>query len=136
MAVNKKGNILDDQRNSFIDNENAQVSRSVVDEQGNRLLQDIKDNTGGTSNTVPTIVNIATTANIEVSQALPASTKGFRLRARGSSKVLIAFNVGETSTDFVTVYPGETYIDNFFYSSHTIYLLSSKNDTIELTTYV
>lgn len=63
---------------------------------------------GGISN--PTIVNFVTTlAATEYNVALPSNTKRYSIRARGISKVQLAFVMGDTFTTFVTVKSGTTH---------------------------
>lgn len=136
MAVPKSGNRQTDEKYSFIDNINGQVSRSVVDEEGNDLLGQILSALGGSSNTTVNINNILTNATNEVSQALPNNTKGFEIYARGNSKIQLAYNVGESNTNFITIWPGERYRLFQFFTNQTIYFQTTKNDTVELITYV
>lgn len=97
----------------------------------------INVNTSGATNTTTTILNVSVPlAGTEVSQLLPANTKGFVLRARGKGKLQIAFASGQSGTTFLTVPPGANYKDENFYSSQTLYFQSSKaGETVEIIAY-
>lgn len=136
MATPKTGNRLTDENNSLIDNINGQVSRSVVDEQGNDLLQQILTSLGGSTNTSPVITNINTLANTEVTINLPSNTKMYILKARGNSKIQLAYTVGESNTNFITIWPGAEWKDINLYQSQSIYIQTTKSDIIEIVTYV
>jgi hypothetical protein len=63
----------------------------------------------GLSSKTPKIYNLPMpVANTEYSQALSANTKQFLLRARGTSKLRIAYTVGETATKYLTLDPRES----------------------------
>lgn len=136
MAISKTGNQSDDDRNSFIDNENGQVSRSVVDEEGNRLLDQINNALGGASNTSPSIYNINTVENTEVAQALPSNTKYFVISARGNSRIQLAYVALGSGSNFRTIWPGAEFRDSNYYTNQTLYFQTSKDDIIELIVYV
>jgi len=75
----------------------------------------------------PTIYNVtATLAGTEYSQALTASTKQITVRVRGSATLKVAFDLGDTATNYITIPSGCTYNDSNLNFSGTIYFASSK----------
>lgn len=88
----------------------------------------------GLGNTTPTIFNVVCVANVENSQALPANTKSFIVKARNSSRVLFAY--APSATEFLTLNRGFSFQDNNFYTSQTIYFTCSNADTVEVVAYV
>ena len=57
--------------------------------------------------TTPVIYNVTmTNANTEYSQALPANTKKFLIKCRGSYDIKAAFASGESGTTYVTIPAG------------------------------
>lgn len=129
--------------NNFRDKDNAAwkenatdggVDRRTCDITTHSKLDDVVNAIGGTSDTTTTVINKAVpTAGVEVSQALPANTKAFRFRSRSRGTLILAYGVGETATNYITVIPGNTYKKEQFYSSQTLYFKSSKSgDVIEL----
>jgi hypothetical protein len=62
------------------------------------------------SATTPTVYNVAVTlANTEVSQVLSPSTKQFTIKVRGTAKLQLAFESGQSGVTYLTVRPGNTY---------------------------
>ena len=84
----------------------------------------------------PTISNVTLgSANTESSIALPSGTKKFRLRARGSAKLQLAYNSGNSDSTYFTIMPGNVYTENHINStaSLTIYIQSNTaSATVEL----
>lgn len=111
--------------------------RAVCDEIGHEKLDAILAALGGSSNTTATIYNVnIISAGSEQSQALPASTKNFLLRSRNKGKVQLAYTVGGSGTNFVTIPAGSSFVDRQFYLSQTIYFQSTKpGDVIEIIAY-
>lgn len=62
----------------------------------------------------PTILNVTIpTANVENSIVLPLQTKKFQIKTRGASSDLqLAFTVGNSSTNFITIPRGCNYSEN------------------------
>lgn len=78
--------------------------------------------------TTPTItIKNIPLADTEVSQALPANTKKFKIQSRGDAIVRLAYTSGDTLTDYWTIFPGCVVSEeNISAASTTIYLSSSK----------
>lgn len=129
-------NRVQNDAHSFTPDKNGDAARNVVDIESHELLESINNALGGSTDTTVNIYNIGTTANTEFSQALPANCKGFRLRSRGNSKTQIAYTAGTTDTVFLTVPPGGEWKDDKFYASQTIYFRTTKDETVELITFV
>lgn len=121
---------------SFTPDKNGNAARNVVDVESHEILNAINNALGGSSDTVVNIYNISTTANTETTQQLPANCKAFVLRARGNSRLQLAYSVGTSSTVFLTVPPGGEWKDDKFYSNQSIYFQTSKDETVELITFV
>jgi hypothetical protein len=81
--------------------------------------------------TTPNIANVAANAkNTEYSYTFPVSTKKYRIAARGSAKLKLAFNSGESATNFVTIHPGNSYEESGLNASVTVYFQSSKDSEV------
>jgi len=93
---------------------------------------------GGTSDTTSTVNNVTVTlADTEQAIALPANTKKFLIRSRNNGTIRLAYGVGETSTDYLTINKKAVYTNENFYTSQTIYIQSSvTGDILELETHV
>lgn len=159
------GSLQDNQKNSYALNTDGDVAQRVIvsDFDGppinvsagpiqykiDSVAVDVNENTTTQSltkalpvtefkrNTVPTIFNVITgLANTESSQALPANTKKFIIKARGSTKIQLAYTSGDTGTLYFTIEPGSSYEDDNYYVSKTIYFQCNKaTQTIEILTY-
>lgn len=136
MAVNK--GFRQNDAEAWIENsEDLGIDRRVNDSIAHNKLDTIAAGLG-ISNTTTTIINASIAlANTEVSQILPVNTKKFSFRSRSKGTIKLAYNVGETSTDYITVTPGNTYSDTNFYNAQTIYFQSTKaGDTLEIVVHV
>lgn len=84
--------------------------------------------------TTPTIENFdASLANNEYSYTLPANSKKFCIRARGfEARVQLAYESGESDTNYFTVQRGCSYIENsvIIESGLTIYFQVDKPNTV------
>lgn len=95
----------------------------------------INVNFAASSATIPNIKNIVTIlANTEYSYALPISTKKFKIRARGSAKLQLAFTPTFSGTEFITIFAGNNHEETGLnISTTTLYFQSSKaNEVIEI----
>jgi hypothetical protein len=85
--------------------------------------------TTSSGNTTTTIFNVpCAVAGTEYSQALPANTKGFVLKARKSSKILFAYS--PSAPTFLTFNAGFSFSDDNFYTSATLYFKCSVADEV------
>ena len=83
----------------------------------------------------PVIKNITTVlAATEYSYAFPANTKRFKIKARGNAKLQLAFISGQSGVEYITIFPGSSYIENdLTLSSVTAYFQSTKaNEVVEI----
>jgi hypothetical protein len=80
----------------------------------------------------PNTQNISASSNAtEYSYTFPANTKKFLIRARGNSILKIAYVLNGTSSNYVTINPGNTFREeNIILPSTTIYFKASKNGEI------
>jgi hypothetical protein len=75
----------------------------------------------------PLVYNVeAEFAGTEYSQALTPNTKSFLIRCRGDAVLKIAFQSGETSTNYITISKGSTYKQENLTFTGTLYFQSSK----------
>jgi thymidine phosphorylase len=137
------GSRHDNQKNThklITDNGLVEVATRVDDPVTHEKLDSVITALGGapTNDTTATIFNVpAALANTEYSQALPADTKGFVLSARNGSKIKLAYALGDTSINYITINSCFGFEDNNFYSAQTIYFAaSSAGETIEIVAYV
>ena len=131
--------------NSRADREKAAYKENAIDGGTDRRtsdltahnkLDDLTQAVGGLDTTV-TIYNITiAAADTEQSQALPANTKRFIIRARGNGRVQIAYTSGDSGTLYMTLRPGAVFEDENFYTGQTLYFQSNKvGETVEITAY-
>lgn len=113
------------------------LDRRVTDLTTQGKLDQVITALGGSPDTTVTIFNLnIPTANIEVSQIMPVNTKGFLVRSRNRSTLKIAYNLGDTNTQYLTLKPGAVYDDKNYYSTLTVYFQSSANgETVEIVAY-
>lgn len=127
-------NAKDNERNNFGLDQDTNVARYVIDSAAHTKLDAILGALGGSANTTTTIYNIAVpTADTEVSQALPANTKQFKIRNRGKAKIQLAYTSGQSGTNFITIMPGNVYVNDNFYQNQTLYFQCPQgSQTIEI----
>ena len=93
----------------------------------------------GASASVPTIFNIlVSSANTEVSQALPLNTTKFSIKVRdGLAKVKFSFNSGQSGTNYISIGRGVTYAeDSIYLTAGTLYFqLDKAGQTVEILTW-
>lgn len=131
-------NILDRDKAAYKENTtDGGLDRRVTDVIAHDKLDAIVGALGGSVDTDVTIFNVsAPTANTEVSQALPAGTKRFILRARNRSQLQISYTSGQTGSLYMTIRPGAVFEDQNFYSTQTIYFQCSEpGETVEIIAY-
>lgn len=81
--------------------------------------------------TTPNIANVtANIKNTEYSYTFPVNTKKYKISARGNSKIKLAFNSGESATNFVTIHPGNSYEESGLNVSITVYFQTSKDSEV------
>lgn len=87
--------------------------------------------------TNPLIVNVTTNANVESSYLFPDKTKKFILKARGTSITKISYIEDESNVEYVTLHAGSVYEEEGILSSSLrIYFQTSKNDIIEISSWI
>ena len=85
------------------------------------------------SKTTPDIQNVdLILANTEYSVILPASTVAFSFRTRNCSKLRLAYTVGATATEYITIWPGETYTEEGLTDSASITLYVQSSTASEI----
>lgn len=132
----KLGTEKDRQFQSFTLDENTEVARRVIDTGTHNRLDTISGSLTP-ANTSPSIFNVnAAIAATEYSQALPANTKSFIIRARTLSTVQFTFTSGQSGTVYMTIPAGCSWEDNNFYTNATLYFQASQPGDIEIIAYV
>ena len=77
--------------------------------------------------TTPVIYNVAVPlANTEVSQVLSSSTKSFTIRVRGNARLQLAFAMGDSGTDYLTIPNGGSFTQESISFTGTLYFQTSK----------
>lgn len=86
------------------------------------------------ASTTPLIYNVTVPlASTEVSQTLSAGVKRFAIRVRGKSKLQLGFNLGDSSTNYITIPAGCTYCEDELNFSGTLYFqTSSASQVVEI----
>lgn len=76
----------------------------------------------------PVISNFITiNASTEYNYSFPANTKKFSLNARGNAKLQFSYTIGQSGSNFKTVFPGNSYSEsNIVVPILTIYFQSNK----------
>ena len=89
------------------------------------------------ADTTVTIFNVTiTSANTEQSQALPANTKEFLIRTRGSAELKLAYDSGDSGTLFVTIPGRATKTVSRFFKAQTLYFQSpTAGEIVEIEAY-
>lgn len=131
-------NINDRDKKAYKENAlDGGLDRRVTDVATQAKLDAVIAALGGSDDTDATVFNVAAaTASTEYSQALPANTKRFILRARNRSQIQIAYTSGQSGTTYVTLRPGAVFEDNSFYLTQTIYFQCSQGgETVEIVAY-
>lgn len=83
--------------------------------------------------TTPLVYNVATTASVEDSQALSSNTKAFTIRARDPlSRLRLAFAVGETATNYLSISKGSSYSIDIIKFTGTLYFLTTTSTVVEI----
>lgn len=80
------------------------------------------------SKTTPDIQNVSlAVAGTEYSITIPTASVSYAIRTRNCSKLQLAFTATESSTKYITIWPGETYGEEGLTStaSITLYVQSS-----------
>lgn len=73
----------------------------------------------------PTLVNLALTANVEASYALPSNTRGFFFKLRDMADCQFAFVAGGTATTYITLPRGTAYgQDGLLATGVTLYFVT------------
>jgi len=108
---------------------------SIIDSDGNELEinPDGSINTTANAADTPSISNIAIpTANTEQSFAFPNDTKKISFKLRGNGKLKYAYTSGQSGTNFITAYPGNTVTitDILLTAGLTIYFQSTKSGEV------
>lgn len=82
----------------------------------------------------PKIYNVSVPlANTEVSQALSVDTKKFMIRARGSTKMKLAFISGQSGTNYITIPAGCTFSEDSINFNGTLYFqCNDASQTVEI----
>lgn len=140
MSNDQLGSRQDNEQKSYklvTDTAETKVAQRVDDPVGNVLLDGILNALGGTSYATPTIFNVSCASSaVEYSQALPANTKCFVLRARNASRINFSYNSGTTLTNYITISSGAFFEDKNLYSAQTVYFTCSKNsEVVEIVAY-
>lgn len=79
----------------------------------------------------PTIYNVSVLlANTEVSQTLTNNTKSFLIRVRGASNLKLAFILGDSGINYITVPAGANYYADGLNFSGTLYFQTTKASQI------
>jgi hypothetical protein len=88
--------------------------------------------------TTPNIQNITTVlANTEYSYTFPINTKKFKIRARGNAKLQLAYTLGQTITNYITIVAGNTHEESgLSVTSLTAYFISNKaGEVVEISSW-
>lgn len=86
----------------------------------------------GNTPTSPEIINETLVANIEKEIDCGPDVKYILVRSRTGKKLKLAYSVGNTATEYITLERGTVYTDEAFYTTIKIYLLCEAADTVEV----
>jgi len=70
-------------------------------------------------------VSVAT-ANTETTISLSGNTKKFMIRCRGNAGIKLAFNVGESGSNYLTISPGTSYQEDGLNYTGNLYIQTTK----------
>lgn len=87
-----------------------------------------------TAATEPAIYNVSVPlANTEVSQALSPSTKQFLIKVRGNATLKVAYTLGESGTNYITIPKGSVLVETGLDFTGTIYFQCDQaSQTVEI----
>lgn len=130
------GRTSNSQRAYWVDETTNFPERAVHDADANQTLTNIAGALG-VGDTTPSIYNLnIINAGQEYSQVLPANTKTFVIKSRNRGALRLAYASGGTSTAYLTIPLGSSFIDEQFYGNITVYVQSTKpGDVIEIVAY-
>lgn len=84
----------------------------------------------------PTITNLPiTTPNVEQQFDLPTNVRKFTLKCRTGATIKLAFNAGESSTNFITIPPTCIMSEENFDLPISFYFQLDRNDVVEILTW-
>lgn len=111
--------------------------RAVADEIGHEKLDEIIAAINGQNNTNPSIYNVnIINSGTEYLQVMPANTKSFIIKSRNKGQIRLAYVLGGTNTEYLTIPVGASFEDTKFYQNLTLYFQSSTpGDIIEIVAY-
>lgn len=85
-----------------------------------------------------TVYNVTVSlANTEQSITLSNNTKSFLIKVRGNSSLKLAFNSGESSTNYITISPGANYYaEGLNFSGDLFFQTTKPSQVIEILEWV
>lgn len=86
----------------------------------------------GSTDTQTQILNTPLIANTELEIDCGSDVKYVLVRSRNSKRLKLAYGLGLTASEYITLERGTVYTDEAFYSTLKIYLLSEAADTVEI----
>lgn len=86
----------------------------------------------------PTVYNVwVEIANTEVAHPLTEFTKSFLIRVRGHSGLKLAYQPGESGSNYLTIRPGVSYkVEGLNFSGVLYFQTTKPNQTIEIVEWV
>lgn len=78
------------------------------------------------------ILNTSLLANTEATINCGSEVKYVLVRSRTGKKLKLAYSLGNTATEYITIEKGVVYTDESFYQSLNIYLLCEAAETVEI----
>lgn len=112
-----------------VDDTTKEYWKAVIDEEGNALLEQIRDALGGSSVISIETENISTVSNTTVAYTFLADCAGVVIKTRNGKGFKISSNV--SLTNYLTVPPGANYSTNGLLTG-TIYIQTSDNNVLEI----
>lgn len=87
---------------------------------------------GGNTPTVTEIKNEALIANTEKEIDCGANVKAILIRSRNTKELKLAYSMGNTGIEYITIKRGCNFQDSAFYSNLKVYLLCEAADMVEI----
>lgn len=88
------------------------------------------------STLVPIIQNISILQNVELTIPLPVNTQKVLVRSRKNGRLRMAFNIGDTASNYISSGLGGTLVEESVQLLSNIYILCDRDSELEIIFYI
>jgi hypothetical protein len=84
----------------------------------------------------PEIINLpVTTPNVEQVYSFTGSIRKMSIKCRGTATIKLAFTVGDSGSNYITLHPGTIMTEDNFELPVSLYFQLDRNDVVEILTW-